>query len=296
MSSAVSWDDQRVFLAVLEEGSLSGAARRLNLRHPTVRARLEALESAIGTVLFTRSARGLVATEQAQELADFVRTMDRASDAFVRATQATAGEISGVIRLSTTDIVGLEVLPPIIAQLRQRYPRISVELALSDSFADVLDQEADIVVRMLHPPTQEGLLAQKIGALSIGLFAHVDYLARRGEPASLRELSAHDVVGPDRDPFDLALMARLAPELERRRLAFRTDHRHAHIAAARAGVGIAMFHKAIGRADPNLKAVLPSLDFGAIEMWLVTSEDLIKLPRIRAVFDHLVGALRAYVQ
>lgn len=111
----------------------------------------------------------------------------------------------------------------------------------------------------------------------------------------MRDLSEHDVIGPDRDRFDLALLARLAPGLERRHLAFRTDHRHAYIAAARAGVGIAMFHKAIGQADPHLQAVLPTLDFGAIDMWLVTSEDLLKLPRIRATFDHLVGALRAYV-
>jgi len=69
MSGSIDWDDQRAFLAVLEEGSLSGAARRMGVAQPTVRARIEALERALQTVLFTRSARGLAPTEQARALA-----------------------------------------------------------------------------------------------------------------------------------------------------------------------------------------------------------------------------------
>jgi DNA-binding transcriptional LysR family regulator len=66
MNGPIDWNDQRAFLAVLEEGSLSAAARRMGVVQPTIRARIQALERALGTVLFTRSVRGLVPTEQAR--------------------------------------------------------------------------------------------------------------------------------------------------------------------------------------------------------------------------------------
>lgn len=295
MSSNVAWDDQRVFLAVLDEGSLSAAARRLRLTQPTVRARLEALEEALGTVLFTRSARGLVPTEQARSLADSARAMERASEAFVRAAQARPGEIAGAVRLSVPEVVGIEVLPPMLARLQKRHPAILIELVLSNTSADLLKQEVDIAVRM-HPPRQEGLVAQKVASIPLGLFAHADYLRRRGEPKSLEDCANHDFIGPDRSRLDLDTLAKLAPELKRRQLVVRTDSHPAQVAAARAGLGIAVTHKPIGRADPVLRPVLPNLTIGKLDTWLVTAESLIKLPRIRAVFDHLVKAFKAYAK
>lgn len=295
MSSNVAWDDQRVFLAVLDEGSLSAAARRLQLTQPTVRARLEALETALGTVFFTRSARGLVPTDQARSLAESARAMERASEAFVRAAQARPGEVAGVVRVSVPDVVGIEVLPPMLARLRARHPAIVVELVLSNASADLLKQEVDVAVRM-HAPKQDDLLAQKIGAIPLGLYAHADYLARRGEPKTLEDCAMHDFIGPDRDRRDLDVAAKLTPGLKRRQFVVRTDSHPAQVAAVRAGLGIAMTHKAIGRADAALKPVLPHLSFGGLDTWLVTAERLIKLPRIRAVFDHLVKAFRAYAR
>lgn len=73
--SGFAWDDQRAFLAVLEEGSFSAAARRLGIAQPTVRARVEALQHALGTVLFKRSVNGLVPTEEARALGGPARSM-----------------------------------------------------------------------------------------------------------------------------------------------------------------------------------------------------------------------------
>src|SRR5690606_4524600 len=151
MSNRVIWDDQRAFLAVIEEGSLSGAARRLGVAQPTVRARIEALERTLGTVLFTRSVNGLAPTEQARALADPARAMARASEAFVRAAAAPPGEIAGTVRVSVSDFVGVEVLPPMLASLREAHPRIVIEMSLSNALADLLEQEVDLAVRM-HPP------------------------------------------------------------------------------------------------------------------------------------------------
>jgi DNA-binding transcriptional LysR family regulator len=288
MSGRVNWDDQRAFLAVLEEGSLSAAARRLGVAQPTVRARIEALEHALGAVLFTRSVNGLVATEQARALADPARAMARASDAFVRTASAPPGEIAGAVRLSVSEFVGVEVLPAMLASLRATHPGIVVEVSLSNASADLLEQEVDIAVRM-HPPRQGALVAQKIGTIPLGLFAHHDYIARRGSPASLDDVAGHDFIGPDRARADLELAAALHPWLTREHFAARTDSHPAQLALARAGVGIAVAQRPIGRADPLLRPVLPDLEIATLDTWIVTHEDLRNVPRVRAVFDHLVA-------
>lgn len=287
MSNRVAWDDQRAFLTVLEEGSLSAAARRLGVAQPTVRARIEALEHALGTVLFTRSVNGLVPTEQARALADPARAMARSSDAFVRAASARPGEIAGAVRLSVSDFVGIEVLPPMLATLHAAHPAIIAEVSLSNASADLLEQEVDIAVRM-HPPRHEALVVRKVGAIVLALFAHRDYLARRGMPASLDDLAEHDFIGPDRARPDLQLAAALHPALTRECFVARTDNHPAQLALARAGLGIAVVQRPIGLADPELHAVLPDVEIASLDTWIVTHENLRNVPRVRATFDHLV--------
>ena len=295
MSGDVGWEDQRAFLAVVEAGSLSGAARRLGIAQPTVRARIETLERALGTSLFTRSVNGLVPTEQALALTGPARTMARASDAFIRAASAPAGEIAGTVRLSVSEFVGIEVLPAMLAGLRLAYPRIVPEISLSNASADVLDQEADIAIRM-HAPLQGALLVKKVGAIPLGFFAHVDYLARRGTPMAVADLAGHDIIGPDKNRSDLRIAAAIDAGMTRERLAVRTDSHPAQLALVRAGLGIGVVQRPAGSRDPSLRAVLPDLEIGALETWIVTHEDLGEIPRVRVVFDHLIEGFTAYVR
>lgn len=293
MNRLIDWDDQRAFLAVLEEGSLSGAARRLGVAQPTMRARIEALERALDTVLFTRSIRGLVPTEQARALGDSARAMARASEAFVRAASAAPGEVGGVVRLSVSEFVGIEVLPQMLTDLRKRHPRLIVEVEISNASANLLEQEVDIAVRM-HPPRQEALVARNVASIPLGLFAHVDYLASRGLPETIADLADHDMIGSDRALADRELTSALFPNLDRSRFVVRTDSHPAQLAAARAGLGIAVVQRPIGLSDPRLRPVLPDLLIANLETWIVTHEDLRELPRVRAVFDHLAESFISY--
>lgn len=295
MSLPVSWDDQHAFLAVLEEGSLSAAARRLGLTQPTVRARIEALENALGTVLFTRSVHGVVPTEQARALVDSVRAMAKASEAFVRTASAEPGEVAGIVRLSVSEFVGVEVLPPMLASLREQHPRLIVELVLSNLAANLLEQEVDVAVRM-HQPVQEALIARKIGAIPLGLFASAAYLERRGTPGSPDDLAGHDFIGSDRARADLQIGSRIHPKLSRDRFVFRSDSHPAQVAAARAGLGIALVQRPVGIADPLLRPVLPDFTVAQLDTWIVAHENLRAVPRVAALFHHLVSCFTAYVR
>lgn len=199
MSTGPSWDDHRIFLAVLEGGSLAGAARALGVSHPTVRSRIESLEKALGTVLFTRSVNGLAPTEAAEALREAARTMANAADLFRRQASAPDGEIAGSVRLSVPEIMGVETIPAMLQPLLETYPRLHVELALSNAQADVLAHEVDIAVRTVTP-SQGSLIARRIARHPLGLFASPAYIARNGMPTSIADLSRHTLIGPDRTP------------------------------------------------------------------------------------------------
>lgn len=293
MSRSVSWDDQRIFLAALETGSFAGAARALGLSHPTVRARIAALEEALGTTLFTRSVNGLTPTDHALDMGATARTMAAASDLFVRQAAAASNAPSGIVRLSVSDFMAVEVVPPILARLRRSHPGIRIELVASDRVADLLSREVDIAIRNT-PPVQAVLVAQKLPPVPLGFFASTGYLAARGTPESLDDLAGHDLIGPDRNLQDLAFAEALRPSVPQSSFVLRTDSHTAVAAAIRAGVGIGVMQASCAAQDPDLRRVLPDVVVARLGTWVVTHEDMRDLPRIRAVFDALVAGLSAY--
>ncbi len=289
MSGEPDWDLYRSFLAVMEEGSLSAAARRLGLTQPTLARHVEALERAVGGGLFLRSPRGLLPTALALELRPHVQRLAAAA-ALLRAASGQAGEVRGSVRVSASEVVAVEHLPPILVRLRRRHPALVVELAASDSVDDLLQQEADIAVRQVEP-SQDALLARRLPSLELGLHAHPSYLDRRQLPTSLDGLAGHDLIGFDRPtPAVRALVGRL-PLLDRAGFALRVDSSLAQLAAIRAGFGIGLCQVALARREPALVRVLVDEVAVQLGLWIVMHEDLRTSPRCRAVFDALVEGL-----
>ncbi|MDR3512681.1 MAG: LysR family transcriptional regulator [Caulobacteraceae bacterium] len=290
--SAPDWDHYRSFLAVVTTGSLSGAARALGLTQPTVGRHIEALEAALGGgALFTRSPGGLRPTEAALALRPHAEAMALAAEALIRTASGEADAVRGSIRITASEIVGAEVLPPILTEFHERHPDVAIELVLSNRPEDLLRREADIAVRMVRP-TQDALLARRIGTVGIGLFAHRRYLQKHGEPVSLDE-AGQTAVGFDRDPSVVRAAEALGVPLSREFFAFRSDSDLAQLAALRAGFGVGACQLGIARRDPNLVQVLGDLGF-ELEMWVVMHEDLKASRRMRLMFDHLVATLTDY--
>src|SRR5580704_316405 len=197
MSTPPDWDLYRSFLAVLAEGSLSAAARRLGLTQPTLGRHIEALEEALGgAVLFTRSPSGLNPTEAALALGPHVEAMAAAAEALLRTASGEIDAARGVVRITTSEIMGAEVLPAILTGFHEQWPEVTIELVLSNRQEDLLRRDADIAVRMARP-RQEALVARHVGDVTLGLFAHQRYLAAHGTPTSLAD-AAHSAIGFDR--------------------------------------------------------------------------------------------------
>ena len=288
------WDYYRSFRAVLREGSLSAAARQLNLTQPTIGRHIDALEQALGVPLFIRSAHGLTPTKAARDLLPHAEAMASAAEALQRAASADAEKDSGTVRVTASEVVGVEVLPPILAVFRALHPRIDVELVVTNRTEDLSRHEADIAVRMARP-AQDALIAKRIGAVKLGLFAHRRYIDRHGVPKEWAELQQHDIIGFDRDPYNLRLARESGITATREIFALRTDSDLASLAAIRAGFGIGVCQIPLGRRDNSLVQVLRGQLKLELEMWLAMHEDLKSSLRVRLMFDHLSTALRDYV-
>jgi DNA-binding transcriptional LysR family regulator len=289
------WELYRTLLGVLEEGSLSAAARTLGIAQPTVGRHVEALEAALGCALFTRSPQGLRPTEAALALRPHAHAL-RANAAALLRTAASHGEgVRGTVRISASEVVGVEVLPPVLAALRQRHPALVLELVVSNALADLLNSDADIAVRMTRP-TQEALVARRIGAVELGLFARRSYLARHGTPADWDALAGHALIGFDRETAFIRSLRHRTGAFQRRAFALRSDSDLAQLAAIRAGFGIGICQVPLARADRRLVRVLPEAFSLALDTWIAMHEDLRDSPRCKAVFDALAEGLRAHVE
>jgi len=289
------WELYRSFLAVLREGSLSGAARSLGLTQPTIGRHIRQLETALKTPLFTRSQHGLAPADAAFALEPHAQAMAGAAAALVRAAAGRDLQAHGVVRIAASEIIGVEVLPPVLAEFRNAHPGVVIELSLSDRMEDLLRRDADIAVRMARP-TQGSLLARHVGRAKLGLHAHRRYLAARGRPTSMGELAQHALIGFDRETASLRALRQMGLTLRRESFAFRADSHLAQLAAIRAGLGIGVCQTGVARRDGDLVHILPDAFAMALDVWLAMHQDLRASPPIRAVFDALRDALFAYLR
>jgi DNA-binding transcriptional LysR family regulator len=299
MTSNIGWELYRSFLGVLREGSLSGAARALGITQPTAGRHVAALEKALGVVLFTRSQLGLMPTEVALALQTHAEAMESTAASLERAAtshgEGEGGKIRGVVRISASEVIGVEVLPPIVARLREAHPALKVELVLTNRVQDLLRREADIAVRMVRPK-QEQLVARHIGQIELGFHARKDYLARHGTPRKMEEVAAaHAVIGYDQPTAFVRNAGKALPGYGRETFSLRTDSDLGQLALIRAGAGIGICQVALARRNDALVRVMPRTFSMKLETWVTMHEDLRNSPRCRAAFDALVDGLQQYI-
>lgn len=289
-----SWDFYHTFLGVLREGSLSGAARALGLTQPTVGRHVDALEQALGYALFIRTQQGLSPTQEALALQPFAEALESNSAALLRAASSQGVGVRGTIRITASDVISVEVLPPIITGLHAAYPGLVIELMPSNRIEDLLQREADIAVRMQRP-SQGVLIARRIGDVELGLYAHKRYLDRRGKPASIDDLANHALIGFDKETAFIRSMKTQLPELRRETMSLRTDSDLASLAVLRAGFGIGVCQVGLARRNPDLVRLFPKKISLRLDTWLAMHEDLRDNPSCRAAFAALVEGLESYV-
>jgi len=289
----LQWETQRAFLAVLRTGSLSGAARLLGIAQATARRRIEALEQSVGVSLFIRSPGGLMPTPMARDLISHVQNMALAAEAFNRAASADAAQSTGTVRLTSSKLLGVEELPPMLATLRRNHAQLAIELNVSDRLQALERQEADVAVR-IGRPTQAAVVARKVGDLQVGLYGSPQLLAQRGVPGSAAELSDYPLIGPDRNLAEVDLLRDRGFDCSPARTLFRSDDHLAQQAALRAGVGLGVCPAQLAQRYGLVRVLPDQVDF-AVDVWIAMHQDMRRVQRISLVFDELGQALAMFL-
>ena len=283
--SRIALDDLRLIAAVAEAGSLTGAAKRLRLNHASAWRRLGALEGRLGVRLFDRDRRGYAATPAGEEAVAASRRVLGEMDGLERRLVGQDVRPSGIVRLTTTETM-LDLLAPIVAELRASHPGIVVELSTTNAFLTLTRREADIALRPAAE-APEGLVARRLGTVATAPYAARAYLARH--PG--RDATELDWIAPDDSLSHLGsarwIDAHVAPE----RIVHRTGSLLGLAAMARAGIGVAALPCYLVDDDPELARIGEPVPDMVTNLWLLTHPDLRRTARIRVVLDAMVEGL-----
>ena len=286
MNTNFDWTLVRSFLAALDQGSLLGAARVLQSSQPTIGRHIAELESQLGVVLFERTGRGLKPLAMALRLAEAARAMEAGAHQLQRSVSGADDAVRGTVRITASQPVACVLLPPLLAKMQRVLPGVQIELVSSNEVSNLLRREADIAIRMV-PPDQAGLVAKRIGKITIGVYAHRDYLQRAGTPQAPADLMQHALLGNDKNEDIIRGFGALGYSMAREQFTFRTDDLMAYWQSVRSGVGVGFVADYLARTDPGVVRLLPMLKIPAIPVWLAVHREIRTSKRIRAVYDFL---------
>lgn len=286
---AMDWDDLRYFLAAFRRGSLAAAARELGCEYTTVGRRVAALETALGTTLFTRGPDGLVATRAASDLVPLAEQVERATVAIAARAAGHDERVAGVVRVTCPEGLSLYLVDRFV-ELRARHPMLAIEVLTDVRPLDLLRGEADLALRM-NPTTQRDLVTRKLCTMPWRMFASPTYLARHGKPEPTDDLREHEIVGYDAPLAHVPGARWLDEHAEGASVVFRGNSLRAVVDAAAAGLGLTVLPHFLGARTAGLALVSPDV-LGTRTLSLVVHPDLVNVARVRAVLDFLADAVR----
>jgi DNA-binding transcriptional LysR family regulator len=286
-------DELAVLVAVIDNGSLAAAARRLRRSPPAVTRALAALESRVGVRLIERTTRRLAATEAGRAIAERARLLLGEYDAAV--TGLADAPLRGLLRVTAPVQFGRRHVAPLVIGFLAAFPEMQVELVLNDRNLDLIDEGLDVAVR-IAPLADSGLVARRVGEVRQVLVASPAYLAARGTPRKPTDLAAHDtILGTARGEASewrfgtakRATVVRLSPRLL-------VNDIEARLVAVRAGQGIARvlsYQVSEELEAGTLVRLLAAFEPAPLPVHLVAPSGGHKAPKVRAFLDHAAASL-----
>jgi DNA-binding transcriptional LysR family regulator len=186
--------DIAVFVTVVDRGSFSAAAERLEMSKSQVSKVVSRLERALGARLLNRTTRRLNLTEAGATLYEASGRALQAIDDAQLAVSRLQGEARGLLRVSASIAFGSTQLPGILRRVADQHPELAVDLVLEDRHVDLVSEGIDVAVRITHQPPDSSLVFRRLGPNRQVVCAAPSYIARRGLPRTLADLASHECV------------------------------------------------------------------------------------------------------
>ena len=291
----LDWDDLRFFLAVAAAGSLSAAARELNVNTTTVLRRIGNLEEVLDARLFERLRSGYTLTQDGTRLLQALEPVDTGMSSLQRDFQAGSGDVRGLVRLSASDMIAGQLIGPALGGFLAETPDVALDVITDPSLTGpgaaprVMNalRDVDVALRLARP-TQGDMLVRKLCDVAYGVYASADYLAAHGAVATSGDLTGHKIIGFSEEERPLGPVWWLSRAEKAGQVMLRSSSVATRLSAVKADVGLAALPCFIARQDPSLQPVLGADLVGSLELWLLTRADLARLGHVRAVMDFLV--------
>lgn len=295
---SLDWDKLRVFHAVAQAGSLTRGGETLNLSQSAVSRQISALEENLGTSLFHRHARGLILTEQGEEL---FRTAGEIYGKIARAEgilKDKKDKPSGDLRVTASVGIGSTWLTPRLKEFIEVYPDIRVDLILEDRSLDLGMREADIALR-LQKATQPDLIQRRLFIGGYHIYASVGYLDKFGTPASMEALREHKIVlyGAHTDlPFKFMNYIEQGGDARAKPIqpVLRINSIYGILKAVESGIGIAALPDYIAFGNDRVVRILRDVEAPVMETWFVYPEELRNSKRVAVFRDFLMEKVREW--
>ena len=291
MSVKFDWNHTRAFLVTAEEGTLSAAAKALGMTQPTLSRQVSALETATRTTLFERVGQRLVLTDSGLELLEHARLMGNAALQFSLAASGQSQQIEGTVVVSAGELDAVFRLPKVIAKLRREEPGIDIEVVVTNEPSDLKRREADIAIRSFRP-TQNDLIAKKLGEEIIWLYGTSEYLEQLPPLSETSDLPDIQIIGFDQSNAVSAVLNQQDWNLSKQNFRLITSFQVLQLALCKEGLGVIFFPEDIGDKDPSLVRAFEQIG-PAIQLpvWLVCHQELRTNLRVRRVFDFIAKEL-----
>lgn len=284
----MDWEDLKTFAEVARAGSVRRAAASLGVHHSTVSRRVERLESDMATRLLNRRPEGYELTEAGEELLGVTRGF---SDTLAQTARQIVGrdaELSGEVVVTMAEPLAIYAIVPRLAAFEARYPDLTLRIDATANNRDIARGHADVAIRMDNNPP-ETLVGKRLFPYFETVYASPDYLARHdlmSRPTDARWIGWE--MGEGNYPQWVTSSA--FPKVP---VWNGFPYLPLQIAAARAGLGLAMLPCYLGDREPELVRVSARPPTPARDIWILTHADLRRTSRIRAVMQFAEEALRA---
>lgn len=286
----MDWDDLRIFLSIARAGTVSEAARQLELDHSTVSRRLSNLETRLAIRLFDRAGRRLAINAAGEQL---MRTAERLESGLLSdlaVLEAMQGSRVGTVRIGVPEGLGVGYLAGRLGGLAETYPEIALELVALPQNYSLAAREVDIAIT-LDRPEFGNIAVRKLTDYALQLFGTEAYFARHGRPTDTADLTGHSLCGYIPQLLYTPLLDYLVFEGRRINPAIKSTSVVAHLEMVRSGAAIGMLPVFMCAGLPDL---LPFLDEARIvrSYWLTVHDDLRGVERIRIITDALAQLAR----
>lgn len=281
----LDWSYVRVFLAIARCGTLGRAAKQLGQTQPTMGRRLRALEEALGHTLFQRTSDGFVLTDDGAAVLAYAERMEEEALGFTRALTGKETQLSGLLRVSSSDWFGIHVLTPIFARFLAQHPGISIELLTDSRLYNLARHEADLLFRIV-PFEESDIIQRKLMRIDYALYGHVDIA-----PPSPGNGAGHALISMDSAFGSLPDVEWIKRMLPGARIVFGSNNRGVQARMCAEKSGLAVLPCLLGDMTPGIRRI----DLGEAppgrDVWLGYHRDLRRVARLRALLDVTIDAL-----